>query len=251
MQSFVIEGGRPLSGTRARRRQQERRPADSRRNGSRLRAGAARRTSRASATSRRWSSCSSTSAPTPSGPGRTRCGSTPRTCTKSALDPELCREIRASFLLAGPLLARFGRAVVPPPGGDVIGRRRLDTHIHAFAELGVEVELNGAYDLRTAGLEGNADVPRRSVGDGRPRTRSWRPCSPRARPSSDMPPASRTSRISAASSSRSARGSRASARTSCASRVSTALGGGTYRIGPEHIEVASFVGAGRGHGRAS
>ena len=60
--------------------------------------------------------------------------------TKTELDPDLCREIRASFLLAGPLLARFGRAVVPPPGGDVIGRRRLDTHIHAFAELGVDVE---------------------------------------------------------------------------------------------------------------
>ena len=59
--------------------------------------------------------------------------------TKTELDPDLCREIRASFLLAGPLLARFGRAVVPPPGGDVIGRRRLDTHIHAFAELGVEM----------------------------------------------------------------------------------------------------------------
>ena len=74
--------------------------------------------------------------------------------TKTELDPALCREIRASFLLAGPLLARFGRAIVPPPGGDVIGRRRLDTHIHAFAELGVEVELNGAYDLRTDGLRG-------------------------------------------------------------------------------------------------
>jgi UDP-N-acetylglucosamine 1-carboxyvinyltransferase len=73
---------------------------------------------------------------------------------KTHLDPDLCREIRASFLLAGPLLARFGRAVVPPPGGDVIGRRRLDTHLHAFAELGVEFELNGAYDLRTRGLVG-------------------------------------------------------------------------------------------------
>jgi UDP-N-acetylglucosamine 1-carboxyvinyltransferase len=52
------------------------------------------------------------------------------------------------------LLARYGRAVVPPPGGDVIGRRRLDTHIHAFAELGVEVELNGAYELRTDRLVG-------------------------------------------------------------------------------------------------
>jgi UDP-N-acetylglucosamine 1-carboxyvinyltransferase len=74
--------------------------------------------------------------------------------SKTELHPVLGREIRASFLLAGPLLARFGRATVPPPGGDVIGRRRLDTHIHAFAELGVDVELNGAYDLRTAGLVG-------------------------------------------------------------------------------------------------
>jgi UDP-N-acetylglucosamine 1-carboxyvinyltransferase len=72
----------------------------------------------------------------------------------TALDPVLGREIRASFLLAGPLLARFGRATVPPPGGDVIGRRRLDTHFHAFAELGVEVRLNGDYDLRTDGLRG-------------------------------------------------------------------------------------------------
>jgi len=74
--------------------------------------------------------------------------------TKTALAPGLGREIRASFLLAGPLLARFGKATVPPPGGDVIGRRRLDTHIHAFMELGVEVTLNGAYDLRTDGLRG-------------------------------------------------------------------------------------------------
>ena len=74
--------------------------------------------------------------------------------SKTELDPMLGRVIRASFLLAGPLLARFGRATVPPPGGDVIGRRRLDPHIHAFMELGVEVELNGAYDLRTDGMRG-------------------------------------------------------------------------------------------------
>jgi len=71
------------------------------------------------------------------------------------LDPELSRRIRASFLLAGPLLAREGRASVPPPGGDVIGRRRLDPHIHAFAELGAEVDITGArFDLRTDGLRG-------------------------------------------------------------------------------------------------
>src|SRR4029078_6773242 len=55
---------------------------------------------------------------------------------KSAPDVALCKNIRASCLLAAPLLARFGRATMPPPGGDVIGRRRLDPHIHAFAELG-------------------------------------------------------------------------------------------------------------------
>ena len=49
------------------------------------------------------------------------------------VDRQLSERIRASFLLAGPLLARFGRAVMPPPGGDVIGRRRLDPHLDAFA----------------------------------------------------------------------------------------------------------------------
>jgi UDP-N-acetylglucosamine 1-carboxyvinyltransferase len=68
------------------------------------------------------------------------------------LDAELASRIRASFLLAGPLLARHGRASVPPPGGDVIGRRRLDPHIHAFAELGVEIEIGDRYELRTPGL---------------------------------------------------------------------------------------------------
>ncbi len=48
------------------------------------------------------------------------------------VDEELCNQIRASFLLAGPLLARFGEARMPPPGGDFIGRRRLDAHLDAF-----------------------------------------------------------------------------------------------------------------------
>jgi UDP-N-acetylglucosamine 1-carboxyvinyltransferase len=52
------------------------------------------------------------------------------------VDRPLSERIRASFLLAGPLLARFGRAVMPPPGGDVIGRRRLDPHLDAFRALG-------------------------------------------------------------------------------------------------------------------
>jgi UDP-N-acetylglucosamine 1-carboxyvinyltransferase len=56
------------------------------------------------------------------------------------IEPELAELIRASFLLAGPLLARFQRAVMPPPGGDVIGRRRLDPHLDAFRAMGATVE---------------------------------------------------------------------------------------------------------------
>ncbi|MGH2981192.1 MAG: UDP-N-acetylglucosamine 1-carboxyvinyltransferase, partial [Solirubrobacterales bacterium] len=61
------------------------------------------------------------------------------TVSEPAVDEELASRIRASFLLAGPLLARFGEAHMPPPGGDVIGRRRLDAHLDAFRELGARV----------------------------------------------------------------------------------------------------------------
>jgi UDP-N-acetylglucosamine 1-carboxyvinyltransferase len=57
-----------------------------------------------------------------------------------AVDEELSKKIRASFLLAGPLLARFGKARMPPPGGDFIGRRRLDAHVDAFLDLGARVD---------------------------------------------------------------------------------------------------------------
>ena len=68
------------------------------------------------------------------------------------VDPDLSELIRASFLLAGPLLARFGSADMPPPGGDVIGRRRLDPHLDAFLSLGADIELTrGSYRLRANG----------------------------------------------------------------------------------------------------
>jgi UDP-N-acetylglucosamine 1-carboxyvinyltransferase len=73
---------------------------------------------------------------------------------KHELDEELCTRIRASILLAGPLLARFGEAIVPPPGGDVIGRRRLDTHIHAFVQLGAEIRANRRFHMRAERLLG-------------------------------------------------------------------------------------------------
>ncbi len=59
--------------------------------------------------------------------------------TNTEPDVILSEKIRASFLLAGPLLARFGEATMPPPGGDFIGRRRLDPHLDAFDDLGAEV----------------------------------------------------------------------------------------------------------------
>src|SRR5919204_3583043 len=74
---------------------------------------------------------------------------------KVELDEELCSRIRASILLAGPLLARCGRAVVPPPGGDVIGRRRVDVHIDALRDLGAEIETGRHYRMRTDGLAGS------------------------------------------------------------------------------------------------
>jgi UDP-N-acetylglucosamine 1-carboxyvinyltransferase len=73
------------------------------------------------------------------------------------LDPQLCRKIRASILLAAPMLARSGEVTLPPPGGDVIGRRRLDTHFLALQQLGTHFELGEAYVLSAKQLRG-ADI---------------------------------------------------------------------------------------------
>ena len=74
------------------------------------------------------------------------------------LDPDLCARIRASILLAGPLLARCGEVVLPPPGGDVIGRRRLDTHFLAFEQLGATVTANRPDSNSAASTLRGADV---------------------------------------------------------------------------------------------
>ncbi len=58
------------------------------------------------------------------------------------LSSEHCRQIRGSILLAGPLLARCGRIHLAPPGGDVIGRRRLDTHLHGLTDMGAELRID-------------------------------------------------------------------------------------------------------------
>lgn len=69
-------------------------------------------------------------------------------------DPVLAERIRASILLAGPLLARFGAVSLPPPGGDVIGRRRLDTHFLAFEAMGARIELGAGFEISAPRLTG-------------------------------------------------------------------------------------------------
>jgi UDP-N-acetylglucosamine 1-carboxyvinyltransferase len=162
--------------------------------------------------------------------------------TKTALDADLCTRIRASILFAGPLLARCGTADIPPPGGDVIGRRRVDTHLMAFAALGADVEANRSYRLRApSGLRG-ADLY--------------------------LDEASVTGTENAVMAAVLARGKTTIANAACEPHVQdlcrllTAMGaridgigsnvltingvaslsGCAHRVGPDHIEVASFIG---------
>ncbi|MDR2447278.1 MAG: UDP-N-acetylglucosamine 1-carboxyvinyltransferase [Treponema sp.] len=82
-----------------------------------------------------------------------------RLCTKNIVSSEIplehAKKIRASILFAGPLLARTGRAALPPPGGDVIGRRRLDTHFLALTELGASVRQDDMFTFTASRLTGN------------------------------------------------------------------------------------------------
>jgi UDP-N-acetylglucosamine 1-carboxyvinyltransferase len=79
---------------------------------------------------------------------------TARDLRPADLNPELCRRIRASILVAGPLIARIGEFKLPPPGGDVIGRRRLDTHILALRALGADVIYERGFSFQSNGLRG-------------------------------------------------------------------------------------------------
>jgi UDP-N-acetylglucosamine 1-carboxyvinyltransferase len=81
----------------------------------------------------------------------------PGNITDSMIPVEQARKIRASILFAGPLLARTGKVMLPPPGGDVIGRRRLDTHFLALTELGAKVKTKDTFTFTAKSLTG-ADI---------------------------------------------------------------------------------------------
>jgi UDP-N-acetylglucosamine 1-carboxyvinyltransferase len=158
------------------------------------------------------------------------------------LDPELCGRMRASFLLAGPLLARFGAAVVPPPGGDLIGRRRLDPHIHAFARLGATADLRGRYEIRAeSGLRGGGiflDEASVMATENAVMAAVLAPGETVIGNAACEPHVQDLCRFLVSL------GARIDGIESNVVRIEgvESLSGGEWRIGPDHIEVASFIG---------
>ncbi len=80
-----------------------------------------------------------------------------KTVRPTDIDPDLCRKIRASILIAGPMVARTGELILPPPGGDVIGRRRVDTHMLALRKLGAVIKCDRVFEFHAKKLIG-ADI---------------------------------------------------------------------------------------------
>jgi UDP-N-acetylglucosamine 1-carboxyvinyltransferase len=157
------------------------------------------------------------------------------------LDEDLCREIRASILLAGPLLARCGRAIVPPPGGDVIGRRRIDTHIHAFAALGAEIETGRRYELQADRLAGTRMFLDEASVTG---TENAIMAAVRAEGETVIGNAACEPHVQDLCRFLVSLGAHIEGIGSNKLRIEGVreLRGGTHRIAPEHIEVASLIG---------
>jgi UDP-N-acetylglucosamine 1-carboxyvinyltransferase len=173
--------------------------------------------------------------------GPNEIGIDPANVSKTDLDPELCREIRASFLLAGPLLARFGRVAVPPPGGDIIGRRRLDTHVQAFIALGADFALDGVYELTAPALVGTRMYLDEASVMG---TENAIMAAVLAKGETILGHAACEPHIQDLCRFLVSLGARIEGIGSNILHIHGVerLGGGEYRIGPDHIEVASFVG---------
>ncbi len=157
------------------------------------------------------------------------------------LDPELARRIRASILLAGPLLSRFGSLFLPPPGGDVIGRRRLDTHVLAFRALGARVETSAGLDIDARSLRGGSmflDEPSVTATENAIMAATLAPGETLIRNAAAEPHVQDLCRLL----------NRMGARiegigtSSLAIEGATSLGGAEFEIGADHIETGSFIG---------
>ena len=156
------------------------------------------------------------------------------------VDADLASQIRASFLLAGPLLARHGRAIVPPPGGDVIGRRRLDPHFHAFQELGATFDMSDRYELAGT-LQGShihLDEPSVMATENAVMAAALAPGKTMISNAASEPHVQDLCRFLITL------GARIQGVGSNVLHVTGVerLSGGSFAIGPEHIEVGSFIG---------
>jgi UDP-N-acetylglucosamine 1-carboxyvinyltransferase len=157
------------------------------------------------------------------------------------LDPLLCTRIRASILLAGPLLARFGKVILPPPGGDVIGRRRVDTHFLALERLGATVTVGDRYEIETRGLVG-ADIflDEPSVTGTENALMAAVMASGRTtlRNAAAEPHVQDTARMLVAMGAH----IEGIGSNTYVIEGGSPLGGAQYTIGPDHIEIGSFIG---------
>jgi len=157
------------------------------------------------------------------------------------LDPQICGTLRASILLAGPLLARFGRVTLPPPGGDVIGRRRVDTHFLALERLGAELTIGAEYQLETRGLRGAEvflDEPSVTATENALMAATLAPGTTILRNAASEPHVQDLARALQAM------GATIEGIGTNVLTIEgvTGLRGTTMEVGPDHIEVGSFVG---------
>ncbi|HEY4722110.1 MAG TPA: UDP-N-acetylglucosamine 1-carboxyvinyltransferase [Anaerolineae bacterium] len=157
-------------------------------------------------------------------------------------NPDLCRAIRASMLLAGPMLARAGQITLPPPGGDVIGRRRLDTHLLAFEAMGAEANFNGRFELKTSGLHGADILLDEASVTG---TENAMMAAVLAKGATQIRNAASEPHVQELCLFLNQLGARISGIGSNTLTIDgvPALHGGEFTIGPDYLEVVSFIGA--------
>jgi UDP-N-acetylglucosamine 1-carboxyvinyltransferase len=167
---------------------------------------------------------------------------TAATLQPASLDPDLCRRIRASILLAGPMTARSGGLRLPPPGGDVIGRRRLDTHILALRALGAEVSYDRMFEFRANGLHGSDILLDEASVTA---TENAIMAAVTARGKTVIHNAASEPHVQELCHFLNSLGARISDIGSNTIHIEGVpqLGGGEYTIGPDYLEVVSFVGA--------
>ena len=153
----------------------------------------------------------------------------------------LAERIRASILLAGPLLARFGRVLLPPPGGDVIGRRRLDTHFMALEALGGQTRLGKEFEIHASALRGTSMFLDEPSVTG---TENAVMAATLARGHTQIRNAAAEPHVQDLCHLLNAMGARIHGIGTHVLDIEGVgeLGGAQYRIGADHIEIGSFIG---------